>query len=91
MSGSRDCSFQAGSGEVIVAAAIDRYVWYGSARTVALEFIARSEGVRRKAAAADEEKWLGRLLTGMLARPLANPPKLVLAPCQKRAERMCIK
>jgi hypothetical protein len=32
ISGSSGCNFHAGSGETIDAAAIDRYVWYGSAR-----------------------------------------------------------
>jgi hypothetical protein len=32
ISGSRGCSFYARSGEVIAAAAIDRYLWYGSAK-----------------------------------------------------------
>ena len=52
MRGSRGRSFHAGSGEVIAAAAIDRYVWYGSAKTSIQ--ISQVRGERKRAAVEKE-------------------------------------
>jgi hypothetical protein len=82
------CSYHAGSGDVIVAAAIDRYVWYGSAKIGHSVFRKREEIEKQ-----EKKKWEGiraRMLTRMLVRRFSNPTKLVLAPFQKRAERVNI-